>query len=87
MSKILIFIIIRLIKIYQFFLSPFFGTQCRYLPSCSEYALDCFKIHGLMKGFYYSLRRISSCHPFKFLGGGSGIDLAPKYKPKARKKI
>tara|TARA_B100000029_G_C17434427_1_gene909097 strand:- start:257 stop:520 length:264 start_codon:yes stop_codon:yes gene_type:complete len=87
MEKILIFIIIKLIKIYQFLLSPFFSARCRYLPSCSEYVLDCFKNLGLIKGFYYSFKRVLRCHPFRFLGGGSGIDMVPTNKSKLRKKI
>ena len=46
----------------------------RYLPTCSEYFIDCLKIHEIFKGFYYGTKRIFSCHPIKFLGGGEGFD-------------
>ncbi len=78
MSKILIFFIIGFIKFYKFFISPFLGNKCRYLPTCSEYFLESLKLHGFSKGGYLGFKRILSCHPIKFLGGGSGLDLVPK---------
>ena len=68
------YILIGIIKIYKFFISPFLNPSCRYLPTCSEYFIDCLKIHGIFKGFYYGTKRIFSCHPIKFLGGGEGFD-------------
>ena len=68
------YILIGIIKIYKFFISPFLNPSCRYLPTCSEYFIDCLKIHGTFKGFYYGSKRIFSCHPIKFLGGGEGFD-------------
>jgi len=71
-------LIIYIIKFYKFILSPLLGNRCRYLPTCSEYFIDCLKVHGLKKGIYLGSRRILSCHPVKFLGGGSGLDFVPK---------
>jgi uncharacterized protein len=71
-------ILIKLIKGYQLFISPFFGYSCRYLPTCSEYTIEALKEFGLAKGTYMSLKRISSCHPIKFLGGGDGFDPVKK---------
>ena len=73
-------LLITLIKIYKFLLSPLLGNKCRYLPTCSEYFIDSLKKHGLTEGFYLGIKRILSCHPFKFLGGGSGIDFVPQKK-------
>lgn len=70
MRGILIFPFIILIKFYQFFISPILGLNCRFSPTCSNYALESLKKHGLILGTYYSLRRISKCHPW----GGSGHD-------------
>ena len=67
-------ILIKLIKGYKFFISPLLGNSCRYLPTCSEFFIKCIKIHGVGKGFYLGLKRILSCHPIKFLGGGDGFD-------------
>ena len=67
-------IIIKLIKIYQFILSPVIGNNCRYLPTCSEYFIDSLKEFGFLKGCVLGSKRILSCHPIKMLGGGSGFD-------------
>ena len=75
-------IIIIPIKIYKYLISPFIGTNCRYLPTCSEYFIDCVKLNGSFKGCFLGIKRILSCHPIKFLGGGSGLNPAPKLKEK-----
>ena len=74
MMKTLTNILIKLIKIYKFIVSPLLGNSCRYLPSCSEYSIEALKKFGFFKGSYLSLKRIFSCHPIKFLGGGEGFD-------------
>ena len=66
--------LILLIKTYQVTLSPFLKSNCRYLPTCSEYAINALKEHGLVVGLYYSIKRMLSCHPF----GGQGHDPVPK---------
>ena len=68
------YILIKLIKGYKFFISPLLGNSCRYLPTCSEYSIDALKEFGLLKGILISLKRILSCHPIRFLGGGDGFD-------------
>jgi len=72
-NKILTFPIILIIKFYQFFISPFLGQNCRYIPSCSEYAIESLKIYGPLKGFYLAIKRIFKCHPW----GGKGFDPVP----------
>ena len=83
-SNILVFIILSLIKFYNFFISPLLGTRCRFFPTCSEYCSESLKEHSLIKGSLYSLKRIIRCHPIKILGGADGVDLVPakNYKPK-----
>ena len=71
-------ILIKLIKGYRFFISPLIGQSCRYLPTCSEYSIESLKTFGLFKGTFLSLKRILSCHPIKFLGGGEGFDPVKK---------
>ena len=73
-------ILIYLIKIYKLILSPILGPSCRYLPTCSEYFIDCLNEHGVVKGILKGTRRILSCHPIKFLGGGEGFDPVKKGK-------
>ena len=72
--KIITIILIKLIKFYKFLISPIIGHSCRYLPTCSEYSIEALKTFCLFKGLYLSLKRIFSCHPIKFLGGGGGWD-------------
>ena len=78
MRRILIFPFVFLIKIYQFLISPIIGKNCRFNPTCSNYALEALKKHGLFLGMYYSIIRISKCHPW----GGSGHDPVPSKKLK-----
>ena len=78
MNKIPSKILILLIKLYQLILSPILGSNCRYLPTCSEYFIDCINEFGFFKGFILGIKRILSCHPIKILGGGSGFDPVKK---------
>ena len=73
-------ILIHLIKIYKLVLSPILGPGCRYLPTCSEYFIDCLNQYGAVKGTLKGTKRILSCHPVKFLGGGEGYDPVKKGK-------
>ena len=84
MYKLLISLNIGLIKIYQYLLSPILGNKCRYLPTCSEYYIQSLRVYGLAKGSLLGLKRILSCHPFKLLGGGSGINFVPKKSKKEK---
>ena len=65
--------LIMLIKLYQMTLSPFFGRQCRYLPTCSNYGIEAIKKYGPFKGGWLTLKRLLSCNPW----GGSGYDPVP----------
>ena len=67
-------VLIKLIRCYQFILSPLIGHSCRYLPTCSEYSIEAISKFGFLKGILMSLKRILSCHPIKFFGGGEGFD-------------
>ena len=70
--------LIRLIKIYQLIISPYMGNNCRYLPTCSEYFIDCVNEYVILKGVIKGTKRIFSCHPIKILGGGEGFDPVKK---------
>ena len=78
--KIIDNFIILIIKLYKYLISPFLISNCRYLPTCSEYFIDCVKLNGTLKGTLLGIKRILKCHPVKFLGGGSGFDPAPNSK-------
>tara|TARA_B100001113_G_C20899487_1_gene530726 strand:+ start:239 stop:493 length:255 start_codon:yes stop_codon:yes gene_type:complete len=84
MINFLTSILIRIIKAYKFLISPFLGHSCRYFPTCSEYSIEALKTFGLIKGIFMSTKRILSCHPIKFLGGGEGLDPVNK-KMKVKK--
>ena len=71
-------LLIKIIKGYKYLISPLFGYSCRYLPTCSEYSIDAFKEFGFVKGLFMSIKRILSCHPIRFLGGGGGFDPVKK---------
>ena len=72
--NIFTFILIKFIKGYKFIISPLLGQSCRYLPTCSDYSVEALKTFGFFKGLILSIKRILSCHPIKFLGGGEGFD-------------
>jgi len=76
--------LIIIIKLYRYFISPFFPSRCRYLPTCSEYFIDCLKFNGILKGSFLGTKRILRCHPIKILGGGNGYDPAPKSKERKK---
>ena len=52
------------IRAYQLLLSPLLGSNCRFTPSCSHYAIDALTTHGIARGTWLSLRRIARCHPW-----------------------
>ena len=53
-----------LIRVYQKTLSPFFGSTCRFAPSCSNYMLEAIRTHGVGYGVLLGLRRVARCHPW-----------------------
>jgi uncharacterized protein len=66
-------LLIIFIKIYQLFISPILGSNCRFTPTCSQYGIQAIEKHGPIKGFYLAVKRIFSCHPW----GRSGYDPVP----------
>lgn len=66
-------LMILLIRVYQYTLSPFIGRNCRYTPTCSNYGIEAIKKYGAIKGGWLTLKRILSCNPW----GGSGYDPVP----------
>ena len=63
-----------MIRLYQIGLSPFWGSQCRFYPTCSCYAMEAIDKHGAAKGFFLSVYRILRCNPWS----KGGIDLVPE---------
>ena len=73
LKQILILPFIILIRFYQWVISPALGPKCRFTPTCSQYAADALKKHGVVKGLVLSIKRVSKCRP----GGGHGYDPVP----------
>ena len=71
--SLLIWLPSKLIRLYQLTLSPYMGRQCRYTPTCSNYALEALRKHGLLRGGWLAFKRILRCAPW----GGSGYDPVP----------
>jgi len=69
-------LLISFISIYRYAVSPFLGDNCRFYPSCSDYAQDAIALHGVLQGSYLTLRRIGKCHPWH----EGGVDLVPPCK-------
>ena len=67
-------ILLKLIKGYQFLISPIIGNSCRYFPTCSEYSLEALSTCGVFKVDFISLKRILTCNTIKCLDGSEGYD-------------
>jgi putative membrane protein insertion efficiency factor len=65
--------LILLIRAYQVVLSPYLGGTCRFLPSCSAYAIEAIATHGALRGSLLTVRRLARCHPL----GRAGADPVP----------
>jgi putative membrane protein insertion efficiency factor len=76
-DRILSKLIILMLKSYRFFISPLFGSHCRFYPSCSLYAKTAIEQHGFLLGIGLTLRRILRCHPF-CEGGYDPVKLSKK---------
>ena len=73
MKKVLGRILIGMIRFYQYAISPYLLSSCRYEPSCSVYGVEAIRKHGPFKGGWLTIKRVLSCHPW----GGSGYDPVP----------
>ena len=58
-------LLVLFVRGYQVALSPLFGGQCRYMPSCSAYAIEALEKHGAARGSWLAARRVLRCHPFR----------------------
>ena len=76
LNKVATFPLLILIRGYQLIISPLLGSNCRFMPTCSEYAMESLRSYGLIKGCYLTIKRIGKCHPW----GGHGYDPIPSKK-------
>jgi uncharacterized protein len=67
------YVLLALLKVYQWCISPLFGPTCRFYPSCSRYAYEAIATHGAIRGSYLAIRRLLRCHPWN----PGGLDPVP----------
>ncbi|MBQ1227600.1 MAG: membrane protein insertion efficiency factor YidD [Alistipes sp.] len=72
-KRVLAWPLILLVKFYRYCISPYTPSSCRFVPTCSQYAIEALTKYGPIKGGWLTLKRLSRCHPW----GGSGYDPVP----------
>tara|TARA_B100000475_G_scaffold19821_1_gene13919 strand:+ start:342 stop:560 length:219 start_codon:yes stop_codon:yes gene_type:complete len=70
------FLVLKIIRVYQKYLSPLLGPSCRFHPTCSEYTFQAIETYGVFRGSILAIKRILKCNPW----GGSGADPLPREK-------
>ena len=70
-------VLIAPIRFYRYFISPLLPPSCRFVPTCSQYAIEAIQVHGPVRGMYLTVRRLLRCHPITWLGGSQGYDPVP----------
>lgn len=73
LSQALAWVVMLPILFYRQFISPLTPPSCRFTPTCSQYALEALRRHGVLRGSWLTIRRLLRCHPW----GGSGYDPVP----------
>jgi len=73
LSRLLAKPLIGLVRLYSIAVSPWLGGNCRFQPTCSTYAIEALQTHGVLRGSWLTVKRITRCHPW----GGSGYDPVP----------
>lgn len=76
---------LALIRAYQYLLRPLLGAHCRFAPSCSEYAHEAIRVHGVARGAVLAAKRIGRCHPYN-PGGFDPVPAAPDEPPPSQSK-
>jgi len=72
-----------LVQVYRWALSPLLGSNCRYQPTCSAYAVEAIEAHGALRGGWIALKRVARCHPW----GASGYDPVPQSSQTLRNSV
>ncbi len=75
-SNVIVWCLLLLVRCYQIVISPMLGNCCRFTPSCSNYCMEALRVHGVFKGLWLTIKRLSKCRP----GGPYGYDPVPPRK-------
>jgi putative membrane protein insertion efficiency factor len=75
-GKVLAWPLLALVWLYRMLISPWLGANCRFEPTCSQYAMEALREHGAFRGTWLAAKRIGRCHPW----GGHGYDPVPGKK-------
>jgi putative membrane protein insertion efficiency factor len=73
-------VLLALVRAYQYLLRPMLGSNCRFYPSCSDYAGEAIARHGALRGTWLAMRRVGRCHPYH----PGGFDPVPDLPPESR---
>ncbi|GAB2711754.1 membrane protein insertion efficiency factor YidD [Halomonas garicola] len=73
LQRCLTAVLVGLVRVYQWVISPVLGPRCRFWPSCSAYTVEALQVHGPLKGGAMAVKRMGRCHP----GSDGGIDPVP----------
>lgn len=76
LSKALAWPLVQFVRLYRVAISPWLGSNCRFEPTCSRYAIEALQTYGILKGTWLATRRIARCQPW----GGSGYDPVPLHQ-------
>jgi putative membrane protein insertion efficiency factor len=66
-------LLVAILRAYQLAISPLLGQNCRFYPTCSNYAIEAVRVHGAARGSWLAARRVCKCHPWN----EGGVDLVP----------
>jgi len=58
------YLLVSLVRAYQWLLRPLIGPRCRFYPTCSEYSIEALRRHGVLRGSWLTMRRLTRCHPY-----------------------
>ncbi|HQZ02564.1 MAG TPA: membrane protein insertion efficiency factor YidD [Thauera sp.] len=58
------YLLIAPLRFYRYAISPLLGRNCRFYPTCSEYAIEAVQRHGALRGGWLAAKRVGRCHPF-----------------------